>query len=699
MTIDIIGGDNIKGYAFVRQQGAKDCGVACMLMILKHYHGFASLEYLREITETTLEGVSLYNLASGFKKLGFSSYGIKGEVEELNPKILPVIAHGTIKKKYKHYVVVYKVDSKRKKVVIADPMDKVKEISFQSFREFSSGYFCVVEMNRPIVRFQKPKSYLTFLFQILSKNKKIFSLSLLFSFILLFIQILSCYHLQILLDNSISVFSIKNLFILSFFFLFLQILKEVTIFIKNKLLFYLSFDLEEAYTIQTFHHILSLPYFYYKNHSKGEMLSRIQEIKQIIENVSKALLDLIFNLCVVIGIFLLFFFFDFTFLFVFFFLMLLYACFFLFYRISVYSSKKEVQNDLGILNQNIIETYEMLPTIKNLNLLSLFKKRFSLQYKSFLNKQMHLLEQYNIFNTIFSVLESFGSNFYLFLVAVFIIKKEKGIGFLFTYQQFFIYLFSSYKEFLFAIFSLKTCKINYERITEVFTIEEEKRGKEKLNSCEEICIKHLHFRYGRRKILTDISLQIKKGEKILLYGKSGSGKSTLIKILMGLIAVKRNCVFLGDKDLEDINYLDLRENICYLSQNEILLTDTVYNNVTLYRNITYEEFLKVCRISLLDEILESRSLSYDFLLEENGFNLSGGERQRILLARTLLKKANIYIFDESLSEVDSKKERIILKRIFQVYKDKTILYVSHRFENEDLFDRKIKVENGVCHEG
>ena len=124
MTIDIIGGDNIKGYAFVRQQGAKDCGVACMLMILKHYHGFASLEYLREITETTLEGVSLYNLASGFKKLGFSSYGIKGEVEELNPKILPVIAHGTIKKKYKHYVVVYKVDSKRKKVVIADPMDK-----------------------------------------------------------------------------------------------------------------------------------------------------------------------------------------------------------------------------------------------------------------------------------------------------------------------------------------------------------------------------------------------------------------------------------------------------------------------------------------------------------------------------------------------------------------------------------------------
>ena len=67
MTIDIIGGDNIKGYAFVRQQGAKDCGVACMLMILKHYNGFASLEYLRDITETTLEGVSIYNLASGFK--------------------------------------------------------------------------------------------------------------------------------------------------------------------------------------------------------------------------------------------------------------------------------------------------------------------------------------------------------------------------------------------------------------------------------------------------------------------------------------------------------------------------------------------------------------------------------------------------------------------------------------------------------
>ena len=83
------------------------------------------------------------------------------------------------------------------------------------------------------------------------------------------------------------------------------------------------------------------------------------------------------------------------------------------------------------------------------------------------------------------------------------------------------------------------------------------------------------------------------------------------------------------------------------------------------------------------------------LIEENGFNLSGGEKQRIVLARALLKNFEILIIDEGLSQVDVNLERKILKNIFSAFKDKTIIMISHRLDNLDLFDELIKFENGV----
>ena len=82
------------------------------------------------------------------------------------------------------------------------------------------------------------------------------------------------------------------------------------------------------------------------------------------------------------------------------------------------------------------------------------------------------------------------------------------------------------------------------------------------------------------------------------------------------------------------------------------------------------------------------------MIESNGENISGGEKERIIIARSILQNANIYIYDESFSEIDIMKERQILNYIFRMYSNKTIIVISHRFSNEDLFDRKIKVGDG-----
>ena len=98
----------------------------------------------------------------------------------------------------------------------------------------------------------------------------------------------------------------------------------------------------------------------------------------------------------------------------------------------------------------------------------------------------------------------------------------------------------------------------------------------------------------------------------------------------------------------------------------------------------------------ISEIVSNSVLGYNYVIENNGENISGGEKSRIIIARALLQKASIYIFDETFNEIDIDKERSILDYIFKTYPSKTFLIVSHRLSNEDLFNRKISIGGGKC---
>ena len=209
-----------------------------------------------------------------------------------------------------------------------------------------------------------------------------------------------------------------------------------------------------------------------------------------------------------------------------------------------------------------------------------------------------------------------------------------------------------------------------------------------------IDINNLSFSYGHTKILNNVNLSIKNGEKVLILGNSGSGKSTLLKILYKYYEVRRGMININNNDINDYSLKDIRSEITYISQNEMLFTDSIKDNIILNRNIKTEEFLNVCKTFYVDKIIENNILGYDMLLEENGINISGGERQRIILARSMLKKSKIVFIDEGLNQIDINLERKILKNSFKNYKNITFVIVSHRLDNMDLYDKVIKIENG-----
>ena len=267
--------------------------------------------------------------------------------------------------------------------------------------------------------------------------------------------------------------------------------------------------------------------------------------------------------------------------------------------------------------------------------------------------------------------------------------KSLSIGSLITFNSLVYYFIPPirnslefYKDFFYVKNSIK-------RINNILNYKYEKLDKStSLNIEGDILVKNLEFSYNNKtKIINNMSLKINHKDKVLVLGSSGSGKSTLLKLLYKYYDTKRDKIYLNNYDINDFSLKDIRENITYISQNELLYNDTIRNNIILDRNIAEKEFLNVCNMVYVNEIVKDNILSYNYKLEENAANLSGGQRQRIILARSLLKNSKIILIDEGLNEIDVNLERKILKNIFSYYKDKTIIIVSHRKDNMDLYNR------------
>ena len=197
---------------------------------------------------------------------------------------------------------------------------------------------------------------------------------------------------------------------------------------------------------------------------------------------------------------------------------------------------------------------------------------------------------------------------------------------------------------------------------------------------------------GLKYLFENVSFEIKYGEKLLIYGNSGSGKSTLIKIILKYLNEYKGNIYFDNVNLKDISEYVISYNFTYVSQNNFINNDTLKNNIILDRNVSEDEYEKVINICNLNKLRDSKFNRNNFIIEDDGFNISGGERQKMILARSLLKKSNYIVLDEALSEVGFEEEKDIINKIFEHFKDKTIIYISHKKEIINLFKNKYKLE-------
>jgi len=215
---------------------------------------------------------------------------------------------------------------------------------------------------------------------------------------------------------------------------------------------------------------------------------------------------------------------------------------------------------------------------------------------------------------------------------------------------------------------------------------------------EKIKFENVFFSHenSNSKILQNISLEIKKGQKIGIIGKSGAGKSTLVDLILGLIKPTKGKILIDDSNL-DYNLRDWQKQIGYVPQDIYLLDDTIRNNIAFGLNandINQEAILKSIELSRLKDYVSSHEEKENIVVGNRGIKVSGGQKQRIGIARALYHNPRILILDEATSSLDTINEKKIMEEIYDTSEDRTLIIITHRHKSVSNCDKVYLLDNG-----
>ena len=233
---------------------------------------------------------------------------------------------------------------------------------------------------------------------------------------------------------------------------------------------------------------------------------------------------------------------------------------------------------------------------------------------------------------------------------------------------------------------------------EVKDVIELQTGKTKEYFDDVISFSNVDFSYpnAEEKIFNNLSLQIKKGEKIAIVGMSGSGKSTLLNLLLRFYDVTSGYISIDNQDLQAISAESLYNLMTIVQQDVYIFDDTLKANITLSQSFTEDDIKKAVQQSGLESYILENELGLQTLCGENGSNLSGGEGQRLSIARALIRKTPILLLDEATSSLDNKVTTEIENSILEI-QDLTVLVVTHKLNKSMLkkYNRILFMKNGV----
>jgi len=214
---------------------------------------------------------------------------------------------------------------------------------------------------------------------------------------------------------------------------------------------------------------------------------------------------------------------------------------------------------------------------------------------------------------------------------------------------------------------------------------------------DSIVIKGGYFYYeaDSGNVLSDINLEIKKGEIIAIVGPTGTGKTTLVNLIPRFYDLTKGTITMDGVDVKDATFCSLRNQIGIVTQDSILFNDMVRANIAYgYQDATLEEIESAARKAFAHHFIKKMPKGYDTAIGDRGFRLSGGEKQRISIARAILKNPPILILDEATSQLDSESEKFVQEALDQLMQGRTVIAIAHRLSTIKKAHKIVVLEHG-----
>ena len=733
-------------YTYVRQHDTTDCAAACLAMVCLHYKKEVTITRLRDMMGTDLKGTNLVGLQKAANELGFTTAAVRVDRENfLSDFSLPCIAQVITDQGLAHFVVVFKKttikdegarrkhmlqdaetrkeeEKKGKKhkckdyVIIGDPGTELKKISLDEFYKNFTG---VLLLLNPTSEFKGGKlgsrdgkdgkdgksgkyGMMKRYIDLLLPQKKLFFYAILSSVITTILGIASSMFNKILMDEVLP-YGLNNLLVtLILVFSVVSITSTLIGFVRQWVLIHLSIKIDIPLMLGYFGHIFNLPMKFFATRKTGDITTRYSDadtIKSIFTSIALSLVMDI-SMAVITGIIL--FRMNAMLFSISLFMALVSILLVLVYKQPYKRINEESMAQSAALNSQMIESLRGIETVKcNAN----EQTELDNLEREYM-KSLKISLRSSRISTTQGLISSFISTGFSMLTTYVgisqVLNGEMTLGGFMAFSTLSSYFTSPLSNLIGLQMQIQEASISMKRLTEIMDYPAENETAEGMEQSEmekvegDIEFKDVTFRYGNRAPALDhVSFTIPAGKKVALVGSSGSGKSTITKLLLKYYEPEDGEIDFNGVNLTEYTNDSVRRAISYVPQNVELFSKTIYDNIRVSRmDATMDEVKEAAKKADAHDFIRHLPLQYNTYLEEAGNGLSGGEKQRIALARAFLKDSNLYILDESTSNLDFATETLIFNMIYEQLADRSMLIVAHRLSTIRDCDLILVMDHG-----
>ncbi len=703
-----------KAFPHKYQIDANDCGPTCLFMIARYYGQKYSINYYREKSGINREGVSMLRLKDAAENLGFHTICAKITLPQLNDDILlPCILHW----KNNHYVVCYAIKGQgvKRKYYIADPSlgkrvvreDELRQNWLAgTFEDEPIGIALQLEPSEEFAQIAVAKEEKTsnilynFWPHILPHKWKIIQM-LVGTIIIMGMNYMLPLISQMVVDIGVLHRDLAFIMLMMGIQLGISLFTISIQFVQS----WLALNMHTIINIKLIANYLSklskMPLQFFERRTLGDILQRIGDHDRIKGFLMGDLISILFSGTTFITFSIILFVYNWIIFSIFFAGSALHVVWIL----AFMKYRREIDHRMfeqsSLLQNNLVQFVQGMQEIKINNIEQQKRwewERIQAKVYNISVRALRIGQVQSAGSFFFSTITNIAISY---LTAKMVITGELTLGMMVSLTFIIGQVAAPIGSFIGFAQSYQDAKISLERLSDLYTQKDE--YEDEVNLIKEapegnLQLDNISYSYSgheRDNVLHNISIIIPQGKTTAIVGASGCGKTTLVKLMQGFYLPQKGKVYVGDRELDQINKSVWRANLGAVMQDGFIFSDSIANNIAVgEKDFDKERLAHAMNVANLSDFVESLPLNYDTKIGAEGMGLSQGQKQRVLIARSVYKNPSYIFLDEATNALDSKNEREILQQVKAFYADKTMVVVAHRLSTIRNADKIIVMKEG-----